>query len=235
MLPIEIKRVKKDFLDSFIKEEHYLHRASTIRPSICYVFYSNGQIVALQEWTAVWKMILLRFPFLQHLELIDNSRFLIRKNREKRKGILLESFSLPEIYNLGTRTLSLGIRELKKDWRKETGIKPKLLITYVDCNRGYDGTVYKAASWKEIRMSTDSIYSKGRGVSLTSSKKTFMFILRRNIFCKEFSEFSKGFLRDNWEKMNKQAQYNYMPSSIRKERYFSKENKRKKGLFLLEE
>src|SRR3990167_8202289 len=150
-----------------INRENYLHRANSTLPAIHYGFYYKDQLVALQEWSAIFKPILLRFPFLQHHEIIDNSRFLIRNEWD----MFEENFC---IYNLGSRTLGLGIKKIVNDWKIETGVKPRLLITYIDQERGLVGTVYKAANWQEINNSAGKNYSKSKKKDYEPSpKKTF--------------------------------------------------------------
>jgi hypothetical protein len=200
---LEIKKISKETLDSFIRREHYLHRANSTKPTICYGIWSGGEIVALIEWSAIFKPVLLRFPFLHHLEIIDNSRFLIRKEPTL-------FWAPPPIYNLGSRALSLGIKEIRKDWEESTGVKPKLLITYVDKSRGYDGTVYRAANWVEIEESAGKNYSKAKKIDYKpTKKKTFVYPCVKGSEWKPVTFFQKSYLRENWKRLNPVAQYNY--------------------------
>lgn len=202
---IGIKRINEQSFDKVIMREHYLHRANSTLPAIHYGFYYNEQLVALQEWSAIFKPILLRFPFLQHHEIVDNSRFLIRNEWD----MFEENFC---IYNLGSRVLSSGIKAIKKDWEEETGIKPKLLITYIDQNRGLKGIVYKAANWVEINNSAGKNYSKSRKKDYKPSpKKTFIFRIDQDYKINPVINFSKTFLQKNWRELNEVAQYNYKP------------------------
>ena len=206
----EIKLVKMNGsnFDSIIIREHYLHRANSTKPAIHYGFYYKNQLVALQEWSAIFKPILLRFPFLRHYEIVDNSRFLIRDEWD----MFEENFC---IYNLGTRVLSLGIKAITVDWENETGVKPKLLITYIDQARGLKGTVYKAANWREINNSAGKNYSKGRKKDYQPTpKKTFIYKILDDERVNPVINFSKNFLQKNWQELNEVAQYNYKPRKV---------------------
>jgi len=203
---IEIQKMDEKSFDAIIKSQHYLHRANTTKPAIHYKFICKNQIVALQEWSAVFKPVLLRFPFLKHLEIIDNSRYLIIKEENLFEKVL-------DIYNLGSRALAMGIKRIKKDWFELTNVKPKLLITYVDQNRGFNGTVYKASNWIEIENSAGKNYSKEKKKDYhPTKKKTFIFPFNESSFdWRPVTFFDKDYLRSNWYKLNSLAQYNYKP------------------------
>lgn len=114
------------------------------------------------------------------------------------------------IYNLGSCVLKLGIKQLKCDWPNITGIKPKLLITYIDCARGYDGTVYKAANWQEIGMSAGKNYNKQKKHDYKPSrKKTFIYRIDKSHETNPVTYFENQFLRQNVTKLNQVAAYNY--------------------------
>jgi len=205
MKEIKIEKIDEKSFDNIIIKEHYLHRANSTHPAIHYAFYYNNQIVALQEWSAIFKPVLLRFPFLNHLEIIDNSRYLIRK-----EGNLFEKPIL--IYNLGSRALSIGIKHIKEDWKKMTGTIPKLLITYIDQSRGLIGTTYKASNWIEIENSAGKNYNKKSKKDFKpTKKKTFIYKLDKNLHTNPQTFFSNSYLKDNWQKLNSVARYNYKP------------------------
>jgi hypothetical protein len=203
MQPLSIKEIEKSRFDEIIRYEHYLHRANSTKPSICYAIFHGKQIVALLEWAAVFKPVLLRFPFLHHMEIVDNARFLVRQELE-----LFEEKIF--IYNLGSRSLSMGVKKIKHDWMELTGVKPKLLITYVDCSRGYDGTVYKASNWIEIEQSAGKNYNKKTKIDYKPKpKKTFCYPLIKSYHWMSTPNFSKEFLIQNVETLNPIAKYNY--------------------------
>lgn len=56
---LKVERIKEADFDSVIIREHYLHRANSTLPAIHYGFYYQNQLVALQEWSAIFKPILL--------------------------------------------------------------------------------------------------------------------------------------------------------------------------------
>ena len=213
---IELRKLKESYFDHLIRQEHYLHRANSTQPAIHYGFYYEDQLVALQEWSAIFKPILLRFPFVHHLEIVDNSRFLVRKEELREFNLFAES--IPNIYNLGSRCLSIGIKNIIKDWFETTNIKLRLLITYVDTKRGYDGTVYKASNWKEIENSAGKNLTKNpkKGGTVLidykpTPKKTFIYRLDKSFRCNPVTKFKNVFLKRHWKELNSVAQYNYKP------------------------
>ena len=202
---LEIDIIDKNRFNELIRYEHYLHRVNSTKPAIQYQITYDRQIVAIMEWSAIFKPVLLRFPFLQHYEIIDNSRFLIRKE--------WELFERPiEIYNLGSRSMSMGIKQVRLDWQNISGYLPKLLISYVDCSKGYTGTVYRASNWREIEESAGKNYNqRAKKDYKPTPKKTFIYPLIKTFHIQPVTFFDKQFLRDHWDIMNPVAQYNYRP------------------------
>lgn len=204
MVTLEIKRMQSKPFNGVIKREHYLHRAHGAQ-SLYYGIYCNKQLMSLLQFSVIYKPILLRFPFLQWFEIADNSRFLIRKEWDLFERDI-------EIYCLGSRSLSLGIKQVRQDWYQLTGYKLKLIITYIDLSRGLTGTVYKAANWIQIEDSAGKNYNKKNKIDYKPSpKKTLIYPLIKGDEWRPVTYFDKEYLRKNWHKMNSVAQYNYKP------------------------
>ena len=71
-----------------------------------------------------------RVSLLPHM--INNNRFLI--------------LPFVKVHNLASHILSLSIRQLIVDWKKQYGIEPYMVETFVDRGK-YKGTCYQAANW----------------------------------------------------------------------------------------
>ena len=106
--------------------------------------------------------------------------------------------------------LSLGVKKIRKGWLELAGVQPKLLITYVDNSRGFQGTVYKAANWQEIGLSAGKNYNKKRKLDRKpNKKKTFIYRLIKDETTQPVTEFENEYLRQHTDRMNSVAQYNY--------------------------
>jgi len=72
----------------------------------------------------------------QRLHLIvNNTRFLI--------------FPWIKVKNLASKTLSMAVKQIRKDWQERYNYQPVLLETFVDTEH-YLGTCYKAANWIQL-------------------------------------------------------------------------------------
>jgi len=128
--------------DTLMARYHYLGFKSLVGKSIRYVAEIQGQWVALVGWSAAALKCKPRDSWIgwpqvtqwQRLHLIvNNSRFLI----------LLPCTYIP---NLASKTLSLNLKRLSKDWQDIHGHPVVLAETFVDPSR-FAGTCYKAANW----------------------------------------------------------------------------------------
>ena len=57
------------------------------------------------------------------------------------------------VKNLGKRVLSLALRQVADDWQERYGVRPLLAETFVDPVR-FAGTIYRAANWIDLGMTT---------------------------------------------------------------------------------
>jgi len=128
--------------DALMARYHYLGFKSLVGKSIRYVAEMQGQWVALLGWSAAALKCKPRDSWIgwpqviqwQRLHLIaNNSRFLI----------LLPCAHIP---NLASKTLSLNLKRLARDWEDIHGHPVVLAETFVDPSR-FAGTCYKAANW----------------------------------------------------------------------------------------
>lgn len=127
--------------DELMSNQHYLGFKSLVGESIRYIAELRGRWVALLGWSSAalkchprdawigWPQVIQW----QRLHLIaNNSRFLV-----------LTGIHIP---NLASKTLSLNLKRLSKDWQQIHGHPILLAETFVDISR-FHGTCYKAANW----------------------------------------------------------------------------------------
>ena len=124
-----------------MSSQHYLGFKSLVGESIRYIAELRGRWVALLGWSSAalkchprdvwigWPQVL---QWQRLYLVVNNSRFLI-----------LSGIDIP---NLASKTLSLNLKRLSRDWQKIHGHPILLVETFVDISR-FSGTCYKAANW----------------------------------------------------------------------------------------
>lgn len=135
-----------------IEKYHYLGHGKLYGLQIRYLIKSErlGWIGAISFSSPAWRLQAREDWIGWHEEnrikrlnrIICNSRFLI----------------IPQVKvkNLASHVLSLGMRQVKKDWVEQYGIEPLLVETFVEKDR-FLGTCYQAANFIHIGM------TRGRG------------------------------------------------------------------------
>jgi SRSO17 transposase len=127
--------------DKLVREHHYLGYESQIGCRIKYLVTLGRRLVgAISYCSAAYKLgprdkfigwdEETRLAMLPHI--VNNNRFLI----------------LPwiKVRNLASRVLSMSLKRLRLDWKKQYDIEPYMAETFVDSGR-YLGTCYAAANW----------------------------------------------------------------------------------------
>ncbi len=162
--PIELKSVRKTedekLYNSLIHEYHYLKYTLPVGENFKYIAYSNNRPIGCLGWTSPAWYIGCRDKFIgweskvrmKNLHYIAyNTRFLV----------------LPWIQsqNLASHLLSLNARIISTDWLDFYKHPIYYLETFVDTERGYKGTCYKAANWTYLGKTT------GRGKLAPSHKQ----------------------------------------------------------------
>ena len=155
--------------DRLMNEHHYLGFKQFAGRGLRYVAEWRGQWVALVGWqTGVfqckprdqWLGWAKELQF-QRLHLIgNNTRFLI----------------LPEAQgcrNLGSYVLAANLKRLSADWQAEWGHPLELAESFVDPSR-CEGTVYKAANWREVGRSRGYSRSNGQYTDKLGQPKTML-------------------------------------------------------------
>lgn len=163
LLPIELVSVRKTkyekLYNSLIHQYHYLKYTYPIGEHLKYIAFSNQRAIACLGWmSAVW-YIKCRDRFIgwksavriKNLHLIAyNTRFLI--------------LPFVEVPNLASYILGLQAKRISSDWQAIYKHPIYYLETFVDRERGYIGTCYKATNWIYLGKTT------GRGKLSKSNK-----------------------------------------------------------------
>ena len=182
-VPIRLHKVDEtkyeSLWDEIVNTYHYLGYGGVIGGRIKYIVTLGNQIIgAISFCSAAYHLgprdeyvgwdKKTRIKMLPHL--VCNNRFLI----------------LPwiKIYNLASGILSLSLRRLREDWKKQYEVVPYMVETYVDNSR-YEGTCYKASNW--IYLGQTKGYGKvGDGYIYHGQKKDIYVAILDNQLTKQF-------------------------------------------------
>ncbi len=151
--PIELVLVRRTPLEklyrSLIEEHHYLGYRRSVGEHLEYLAMFQGEPVACLGWSSAPRHIGCRDRYLgwakeQRLKnlsrIVINTRFLI----------------LPwvRVPHLASHLLGLSARRISQDWAKMYHHEVVWLETFVDPERGFEGTCYKAANWVYLGQTT---------------------------------------------------------------------------------
>lgn len=161
--PIELLQVRgtafQKLYSSLIDQYHYLRYRRPVGEHLEYLAMAQGRVVACLGWCSAPRHIGCRDRYIgwsqeqrqRNLSLIlINTRFLI----------------LPwvRVPHLASHLLGLNVRRISPDWQRVYGHEVVWLETFVDPERGFLGTCYKAANWIYLGQTT------GRGKDDQSKK-----------------------------------------------------------------
>ena len=151
--PIELVLVRRTPLErlyrSLIEEHHYLGYRRPVGEHLEYLAMSQGEPVACLGWSSAPRHIGCRDRYLgwakeQRLKnlsrIVINTRFLI--------------LSWVRVPHLASHLLGLSARRICQDWEKMYHHEVVWLETFVDPERGFEGTCYKAANWVYLGQTT---------------------------------------------------------------------------------
>ena len=136
-----VEKAEEARYQQLMQAHHYLGALPKISETLWYVATWSEQWVALLQFSAAaWKCAArdrwIGWAYRQQYDrlklLANNSRFLI-----------LPDWHRP---NLASRTLSLCLKRLDRDWQQRFGHALLLVETFVDPQR-FRGTLYQAANW----------------------------------------------------------------------------------------
>lgn len=156
ILPLEIRQVRRTPLErtanSLIEQYHYLGYCHPVGEHLKYIVFSKDRPIACMSWSSAPRHIGCRDKFIgwapeirkKNLHLLAyNSRYLI----------------LPwvDVKYLASHLLGKIAKVLPADWQRMYNHPLYYLETFIDGDRGFTGSCYRAANWIDIG------YTTGRG------------------------------------------------------------------------
>jgi len=177
--PIELLQVRgtgfQKLYNSLIDQYHYLRYTRPVGEHLEYLALVQGRVVACLGWCSAPRHIGCRDRYIgwskeqrqRNLSLIlINTRFLI----------------LPwvKVPHLASHLLGLNVRRISQDWQKVYGHEVVWLETFVDPERGFLGTCYKAANWIYLGKTTGRGKDDHTHKVNRSLKMVFGYPLRRD-------------------------------------------------------
>ena len=152
---IELKQVRTEeerrWFRELIGRYHYLGHAVPMGAHIRYlVFASEPQraiVGCVQFSSASWHVAARdRWIGWDEATRVRNLRRVVNNSR----FVLMPWI---QVKNLGSRVLSLATRQVIVDWEERYGVQPLLAETFVDPAR-FTGTIYRAANWIDLGMTS---------------------------------------------------------------------------------
>ncbi len=185
--PVEIYQARRTPLEklynSLIEHYHYLGYTRPVGEHLEYLAMSQGRVIACMGWCSAPRHIgsrdrhigwnkQQRQKKLHHI--IVNTRFLI----------------LPwvRVPHLASHLIGLIARRISADWRDVYNHEIVWLETFVDAERGFKGTCYKAANWIYLGKTTGRGKADNTGKPNRSIKDVYGYPLRkdfRRVLCDE--------------------------------------------------
>ncbi len=183
--PIELVLVRRTPLErlyrSLIDEHHYLGYRRPVGEHLEYLAMSQGQPVACLGWSSAPRHIGCRDRYVgwdqeqrkkNLCRIVINTRFLI--------------FPWVRVPHLASHLLGLSARRISQDWEKVYRHEVVWLETFVDPERGFEGTCYKAANWVYLGQTTGRGKDDHTNKANRSLKLVFGYPLRkefRQVLC----------------------------------------------------
>jgi hypothetical protein len=177
--PIELLQVRRTPLqrlyNSLIEQYHYLGYTRPVGEHLEYLAFAQRRVVACLGWCSAPRHIGCRDRYLgwspeQRLKnlcrIVINTRFLI----------------LPwvKVPHLASHLLGLMARRIPGDWQEIYHHEVVWLETFVDPERGFFGTCYKAANWIYLGQTTGRGKNDQSGRPNRSLKDVLGYPLKRN-------------------------------------------------------
>jgi hypothetical protein len=177
--PIELLQVRRTPLqklyNSLIEQYHYLGYTRPVGEHLEYLAFAQGRVVACLGWCSAPRHIGCRDRYLgwsqeQRLKnlyrIVINTRFLV----------------LPwvKVPHLASHLLGLMARRIPQDWQEIYHHEVVWLETFVDPERGFLGTCYKAANWTYLGQTTGRGKNDQSGRPNRSLKDVLGYPLKRN-------------------------------------------------------
>lgn len=177
--PLELIQVRRSSLqklyNSLIEQYHYLGYTRPVGEHLEYLALSQGRVLACLGWCSAPRHIGCRDHYLgwtpekriKNLSrVIVNTRFLI----------------LPwvKVPHLASHLLGLMARRISRGWQEVYQHEVVWLETFVDPERGFSGTCYKAANWISLGQTTGRGKNSQSHRANRSLKEVLGYPLRRD-------------------------------------------------------
>jgi hypothetical protein len=162
-LPLDIFMVRRTpeerLYQSLIHHHHYLGYTQPVGEHLEYIAFSEGRPIALIGWSSAPRHIGVRDRYLGWTkeERIAN----LHKIAVNTRFLILPWVTVP---HLASYLLGQTARRISTDWEGIYHHPVVWLETFVDPERGFKGTCYKAANWRYLGLTT------GRGKNDNSRK-----------------------------------------------------------------
>jgi len=144
--PIELLAVRRTpwekLYRGLIQQYHYLGYTRPVGEHLEYLAMSKGQPVVCLGWSSAPRHLGCRDRYVgwtQEQRIKNLSRVVINT-----RFLILPWVS---VAHLASHVLGLNARRISQDWEKVYRHKVVWLETFVDPERGFEGTCYKAANW----------------------------------------------------------------------------------------
>jgi len=177
--PVELLQVRRTPLQKFynglIEQYHYLGYVRPVGEHLEYLALAQGRVVACLGWCSAPRHLGCRDRYLgwtkeQRLKnlcrVLINTRFLI----------------LPwvKVPHLASHLLGRMARRISRDWQEIYHHEVVWLETFVDPDRGFSGTCYKAANWISLGQTTGRGKNDQTHRANRSLKEVLGYPLRRD-------------------------------------------------------
>jgi hypothetical protein len=151
--PVELVAVRRTPLEKLykglIQQYHYLGYARPVGEHLEYLAMSKGQPLACLGWCSAPRHMGCRDRYLgwsQEQRIKNLSRVVINT-----RFLILPWVSIP---HLASHLLGINARRISQDWEKVYHHGVVWLETFVDPERGFKGTCYRAANWIYLGQTT---------------------------------------------------------------------------------
>lgn len=177
--PIELFAVRRTPLErlyrGLIQQYHYLGYARPVGEHLEYLAMSKGEPLACLGWCSAPRHIGCRDRYLgwtQEQRIKNLSRVVINS-----RFLILPWVGVP---HLASHLLGLNARRISQDWEKVYGHEVIWLETFVDPERGFRGTSYRAANWVSLGQTTGRGKDDHTHKANRSLKQVFGYPLRKD-------------------------------------------------------
>lgn len=185
--PIEVYQVRRTSLgklyNGLIHQYHYLGYTRPVGEHLEYLAFSRGRVIACMGWSSSPR----------HIGSRDKHIGWNKRQREKKlqhvivntRYLILPWLTVP---HLASHFIGLVARRISGDWLRAYNHDIVLLETFVDPERGFKGTCYKAANWTYLGKTTGRGKADNTGKPNRSIKDVYGYPLRkdfRTVLCDE--------------------------------------------------